>query len=693
VQSLRNQILTIPSKQGNSESSDVDSENPQSSDESHEEIPSAHSQNSDVDSETPQSHEEIPSAHSASENEQHEPNSTSDSEPGSDDGAIGGDSFPSSDSPGSDSSDTELTEEEKELYLIETLKEWALSPGVLSYNKLDDLLGRLHHVFKSVPVSYKTLLGVPPDLGVQVMNDHEFWYNGIKSCLDRYKLEEYLEAKGCVTIDINMDGLPIFKNPPMKFWPILGRLVGSHNKPFVIAVYFGSSDPSDLDLYLGDFCLEISQLKDQGYSYNGHVYPFIVRNFILDAPARSLVKCCIGHTGYGACEKCSVVGSYSHGRVNFANIGPDCVQRTDDSYRNQLDHLHHTGRSPLELIGIGMVSQFRLDTMHLVDKGVFGRFLDVLHTWDGPWKLDAHASQEISAVLLELGATRPRDFNRPQRSLDLYSKYKCTELRRLLLYDGLVAFKDRLHPSIYRQYVLLQCSMFILSSSYLLPRYVDVAENFLSIYVDHCKEVYGDHYVSYNIHSLTHFGSECRANGTAVSFSAYVYENELKSMKATLNSGYKPLHQLAIKESRKMKRGEDVILETEENVVQLLHCHTHPCETEPGRQYRAIVVNGTTFKLGDKDSCFVTTYGKIVLLQNIICQGERILLRGLTFLQKSKLYDYPMDSAILGIVKVSNLNETVESFPLESVFGKIWLMEDADCFVAVPLTHTTPLLH
>jgi len=37
-----------------------------------------------------------------------------------------------------------------------------------------------------------------------------------------------------------------------------------------------------------------------------------------------------------------------------------------------LDHVHHYGRSPLELIG--MVSQFGLDTMHLVDKGVFGRF-------------------------------------------------------------------------------------------------------------------------------------------------------------------------------------------------------------------------------------------------------------------------------------------------------------------------------
>jgi len=38
------------------------------------------------------------------------------------------------------------------------------------------------------------------------------------------------------------------------------------------------------------------------------------------------------------------------------------------------------------------------------------------------------------------------------------------------------------------------------------------------------------------------------------------------------------------------------------------------------------------------------------------------------------------------------LNDIVESFPLESVFGKCWLMEDVDYCLAEPLGHT-PLLH
>jgi len=312
-------------------------------------------------------------------------------------------------------------------------------------------------------------------------------------------------------------------------------------------------------------------------------YPFSASNFILDAVARSFAKCCIGHAGYAACEKCTVFGEYSHGRVNFSNVGPQVVARTDDSYRNRTDRSHHTGQSPLEMIGIGMVSQFRLDPMHLLDRGAFRRFLEAVNTWDGPWRLDADTVEEITAVLLQLEKTKPRDFNRPQRSFKQWDKYKCTELRRLRLYDALIAFKGSFHKNIYDLYLLLHCAVYILSSSYLLPLYVDEAEKFLTAYVNHCRLVFGDHFTAYNPHLLVHLASECRVHGVLDSFSAYIYENELKSIKCTLKSGYKPLEQLAIREFR--KKDVDVTLKSQENVVQLFHTHELRGEVEPGRQY------------------------------------------------------------------------------------------------------------
>ncbi|XP_034236590.1 uncharacterized protein LOC117642462 [Thrips palmi] len=195
-----------------------------------------------------------------------------------------------------------------------------------------------------------------------------------------------------------------------KLWSILGKLVGSNNPPFITAIYCGSEDLTDVDLYLGDFVLEVHDLQQNGYECNGQVHNVGLRHFILDAPARSFVKCCIGHGGYGACEKCTVVGVYEDGRFNYSHLGADCRPRTDESYANQEDRPHHTGISPLQLLRIGLVSLFRLDTLHLVYKRVLLRYLEALVSWEGYWNPNADTVNAISTRMLALIPSCPWGF-------------------------------------------------------------------------------------------------------------------------------------------------------------------------------------------------------------------------------------------------------------------------------------------
>lgn len=274
-------------------------------------------------------------------------------------------------------------------------------------------------MWPKVPLTYVTLLESSRNLCVQDMGDHLFWYFGVAKSLDEFELDEYLTIFQAILIDISMDRLPAFKkgsnSKRCKFWPILGRLVGSSNRPFIIAIHFGK-DPTDVDTFLGSFVLEMDRLKTEGYLFKGRRFPVNLNNFICDAPARSLVKCRVGHGGYVACEKCTVLGAY-HGRsVNYANIGPEFQLRTNKSYSNQDDPFHHSGRSPLERLGVGMVSQFRLDPMHLVYDGVFKRLLEVWTTWNGPWKLDQPTMTRICARIEILKQTCPSDFNRKPRT-------------------------------------------------------------------------------------------------------------------------------------------------------------------------------------------------------------------------------------------------------------------------------------
>ncbi|EFN66367.1 hypothetical protein EAG_05794, partial [Camponotus floridanus] len=71
---------------------------------------------------------------------------------------------------------------------------WALSGGILSMSKIDELLAWLRPVFPNLPKSYKTLLGTSDNINIiNFRNGGQFWYKGIKDNLDGFILEEYLQ--------------------------------------------------------------------------------------------------------------------------------------------------------------------------------------------------------------------------------------------------------------------------------------------------------------------------------------------------------------------------------------------------------------------------------------------------------------------------------------------------------------------
>ncbi|CAL1672987.1 unnamed protein product [Lasius platythorax] len=221
---------------------------------------------------------------------------------------------------------------EREEYIIETVREWALKAGHLSMKKLNDLLDRLHVVFPRMPRNYKTL-HTPVHINVVEFDGGcKFWYKSILANLNAMDLREYLQRYDCIKIDVNMDGLPLFQSSK-KFWPILGHLVGTENEPFIIALYLGKQDPRNSAKLLNDFVNEVENLQENEYIYNEVAYQFEVRNYILDAPARSLVKCTIGHSGYASGEKCTVVGQHVDGKRTYVQL--DEPLRTDQSFRNE----------------------------------------------------------------------------------------------------------------------------------------------------------------------------------------------------------------------------------------------------------------------------------------------------------------------------------------------------------------------
>jgi hypothetical protein len=73
-----------------------------------------------------------------------------------------------------------------------------------------------------------------------------------------------------------------------------------------------------VDDYLHDLVKELDKLKIHGIHFEGRHFPFSLKCFCCDAPARCFLKGIVGHTGYFSCERCRVKGSWN-GRVVFNN--------------------------------------------------------------------------------------------------------------------------------------------------------------------------------------------------------------------------------------------------------------------------------------------------------------------------------------------------------------------------------------
>ncbi|XP_004211097.1 uncharacterized protein LOC101238701 [Hydra vulgaris] len=118
-----------------------------------------------------------------------------------------------------------------------------------------------------------------------------------------------------LSLQINIDGLPLHKSSTQQFWPILARVsIPFSSNPFLIGLFCGQSKPVNLNEYLKDFIEEMLELE------NGPVKIDVdgkkcsinigISCFVCGTPARAYIKQTKGHTGYYSCDKCIQKGEW-----------------------------------------------------------------------------------------------------------------------------------------------------------------------------------------------------------------------------------------------------------------------------------------------------------------------------------------------------------------------------------------------
>lgn len=153
----------------------------------------------------------------------------------------------------SDSSQENPSEFDVDKYKFELIS-WAIMYRVNNV-QLKALLEiwNTHVPLPSLPVDPRTLLNTPRFINIFSDPEHEnekYWYYGIEISLNNC-LKNIKEVPSTISLNFNVDGLPISNASTESFWPILYNIHEITTiKPQIIAIYHGKSKLNLNEIYL-----------------------------------------------------------------------------------------------------------------------------------------------------------------------------------------------------------------------------------------------------------------------------------------------------------------------------------------------------------------------------------------------------------------------------------------------------------
>uniref|UniRef100_A0A1B0DGN6 Transposase domain-containing protein n=1 Tax=Phlebotomus papatasi TaxID=29031 RepID=A0A1B0DGN6_PHLPP len=581
-----------------------------------------------------------------------------------------------------------------EANLEEKLKDWALRSS-LPHIWLKELLEilRIEPHLRHLPKDPRTFLQTPRKVLITPMGSGHYWYNGLRNVLQGCLSE--VSDNAIITLQFHVDGLPISRSSKLQLWPILCRIMEKPEiPPKVIAIYQGHGKPSNLNDFLEPFVDEILELIQNGIMIDSKHLRIHIHSFICDSPARAFVKGVSNYNHHSGCTKYKTEGEYFHeGRhMSFYNI--NAAKRTDDGFRKQIDRIHHKEKSPLEKLPIDMISQFSVaDSLHLLDLGVVRKLLQrwVHGSYNFRTKWSASQITSISRNLCESNANLPSEIHREVRGLDVLSYWKGTEFRTVLLYVGIVVFRDFLSPEAYSHFLLLFCATTIYSTNY-YSRYVNVAGKMIEAFIQMYIKIYGLDSIGPNVHNLSHILEDVQRFGELPSFSSYPFESFLHQLKQLIRTGNSQLAQIATRlgEKAQINSAHSTLNDCELPKLKYKVNEYHELQNCHGSYLMLEIRKDFQMKSDEKNKWAMSENGQIFRMINATMCNDEIKIYGEVMSGvRTDFFDKPIKSSTLHVHQVIDLVYVEKKlFRLEDLKCKLIRLNYSGTNIFIPLLHT-----
>lgn len=605
--------------------------------------------------------------------------------------------------------------------LVKNLRSW-FNRHSPSHCCVSDLLKILKLWFVQLPVHSRTLLGTKTDLELEKLAGGDYIHISVQHALPLALKQALVSPEQLLSstlkLQLNIDGVPIFGSSNYSVWPILAKVVEPvTTKVFAVGMFGGNKKPQPFNEYLQGIVNELSSINAAGGIFldiTNSRMPITVHNIVCDAAARCSVRNVRSFNFRYGCDRCKVRGEMIDHRMTFRDM--DAELRLDTDFDKLFDsddeEEYRTDNCILRDAGIGMVTQFPYDYMHLICLGVVRNTATMLHTGRSKGRLTGAVISEICEHMAECAARIPKEFQRRCRTLFESTRWKATECRQFLLYSGPVVLSNTGVPrKQYENFLYLSAAIRCLCSKTLIETYMDFVQGALRYFVDKFSEIYGRERVVYNVHSLNHLAYDAMRYGVLDNFSCFEYESFLGVVKE-LTHKRKPSH-IVQQICRRLSERDFLIKYSSEyqdakpSGVPMKEHSNGPliAGTEQYVQYREMNWNGQVISLKEGDNCFMLD-GDVCIVRNILkssAQSTNVTLLYAIFAVQADYFSLPitrgpdftgnpLHSGDIGIFKVGNLvqddmqQSKIKKF--KSVVKCVLLpTNDAGVFVAMTMLH------
>ena len=455
------------------------------------------------------------------------------------------------------------------------------------FNPIKDVTLRACGVCKTVINSVKDLsyfIHIPISDQIKTLFARRHFYSNLLHRFTRVKLNQdcfediydgllyrklmspngILNSRNNISLTWNIDGLPVFSSSKFSLWPcyfIVNELPYQlrllKENMIIGGLWFGEEKPN-MRVFLKPIITELATLEREGIVVKSPSipHPFVSKVILLagtcDLPAKCLILNTIQFNGMFGCSKCIQPGfSFPTSARGTVHVYPYYPEDPHGPARSHTQHdldaaeaLHQKsvvngvkGPSWLrKLTNYDIIDGTAIDYMHCVLLGVMRQLLSL---WIGS---EHHNEEYYIGRKLRIVDSRLKSINPPSiitrkpRKLSTHYKYmKASEYRAFLLYYSLPVLNGILPCQYLNHFSLLVISIHTLLQQSIPDRQILQCESMINTFCQQFEVLYGQRYMSANVHLLLHLPNTVRQLGPLWVYSCFYFEGQNGALKSLVH--------------------------------------------------------------------------------------------------------------------------------------------------------------